>query len=202
MKDDPKASRDDVDISRWIDDVPKVVFSRTLREVTWKNARLAKGVAAEEVAALKRAPGKDILIQNSTRLTRSLLEAGLVGPDCTHLRQGVSRNQAAPPFVHALSDTGSGEALASGVAAALGSFAAMSCRRCMPAQLTWSAASSAQVRAFAIVAPSPTTARTRPPLVRYPPSGPRTVPAWKTVAPDLAASSRPEMASPLRGVSG
>ena len=45
MKDDPKASRDDVDISRWIDDVPKVVFSRTLREVTWKNARLAKGVS-------------------------------------------------------------------------------------------------------------------------------------------------------------
>jgi dihydrofolate reductase len=58
--------------------VPKVVFSRTLREVTWKNARLAKGSAAEEVAALKRAPGKDILIQNSTRLTRNLLEADLV----------------------------------------------------------------------------------------------------------------------------
>src|SRR5262245_19131350 len=58
--------------------MPKVVFSRTLREVTWKNARLAKGSAAEEVAALKRAPGKDIMIQNSTRPTRSLLEAGLV----------------------------------------------------------------------------------------------------------------------------
>ncbi|HET6151206.1 MAG TPA: dihydrofolate reductase family protein, partial [Polyangia bacterium] len=78
VKDDPKASRDDADISRWLDDVPKVVFSRTLREVAWKNARLVKGSAAEEVAALKRAPGKDILIQNSTRLTRSLLEAGLV----------------------------------------------------------------------------------------------------------------------------
>jgi dihydrofolate reductase len=78
VKDDPKASRDDADISRWLDDVPKVVFSRTLGEVTWKNARLAKGSAAEEVAALKRAPGQDILIQNSTRLTRSLLEAGLV----------------------------------------------------------------------------------------------------------------------------
>jgi dihydrofolate reductase len=78
VKDDPKASRDDVDISRWLDDVPKVVFSRTLREVTWKNARLAKSGGAEEVAALKRAPGKDILIQNSTRLTRSLLEVGLV----------------------------------------------------------------------------------------------------------------------------
>ena len=78
VKDDPKASRTDVDISRWLDDVPKVVFSRTLREVTWKNARLAKGSAAEEVAALQRAPGKDIIIQNSTRLAQSLLAAGLV----------------------------------------------------------------------------------------------------------------------------
>jgi dihydrofolate reductase len=78
VKDDPKAARHDVEISRWLDDVPKVVFSRTLREVKWKNARLAKGSAAEEVAALKRAPGKDLVIQNSTRLTQSLLAAGLV----------------------------------------------------------------------------------------------------------------------------
>lgn len=78
VKNDPKAAPDDIDISRWLDDVPKVVFSRTLREVTWKNARLARNSAAEEVAALKRASGKDIMIQNSTRLAHSLLEAGLV----------------------------------------------------------------------------------------------------------------------------
>lgn len=78
VKDDPKASRNDVEISRWLDDIPKVVFSRTLREVTWKNARLAKGNAVEEVAALKRGPGKDIIIQNSTRLAQTLLAAGLV----------------------------------------------------------------------------------------------------------------------------
>jgi dihydrofolate reductase len=78
VKDDPKASPDDAAISRWFDDVPKVVFSRTLREVKWKNARLARGDAAEEVATLKRGPGKDIIIQNSTRLTQSLLAADLV----------------------------------------------------------------------------------------------------------------------------
>jgi dihydrofolate reductase len=78
VKDDPKAPQNEIDISRWLDDVQKVVFSRTLREVTWKNARLAKGSAVEEVAALKRAPGKDIIIQNSTRLAQSLLAAGLV----------------------------------------------------------------------------------------------------------------------------
>jgi dihydrofolate reductase len=78
VKDDPKASPGDVAISRWLDEVPKVVFSRTLREVKWKNARLARGSAADEVAALKREPGKDIIIQNSTRLAQSLLAAGLV----------------------------------------------------------------------------------------------------------------------------
>jgi len=78
VKDDPKAAPNDVAISRWLDEVPKIVFSRTLREVKWKNSRLAKGNAADEVAALKRAPGKDIIIQNSTRLAQSLLAADLV----------------------------------------------------------------------------------------------------------------------------
>jgi dihydrofolate reductase len=78
VKDDPNASPNDKAISRWLDDVPKVVFSRTLREVAWKNARLVRRDAAEEVAALKQETGKDILIQNSTRLTQSLLAADLV----------------------------------------------------------------------------------------------------------------------------
>jgi dihydrofolate reductase len=78
VKDDPKAAPHDVAISRWLDEVPKVVFSRTLHEVKWKNARLAKASAADEVAALKRASGKDIIIQNSTRLAQSLLAAGLL----------------------------------------------------------------------------------------------------------------------------
>jgi dihydrofolate reductase len=78
VKDDPKASSDDLAISRWLDEVPKVVFSRTLREVQWQHARLARGNETEEVTRLKREPGKDIIVQNSTRLARSLLAAGLL----------------------------------------------------------------------------------------------------------------------------
>jgi dihydrofolate reductase len=78
VKDDPNASPTDKAISRWLDDTEKVVFSRTLRDVTWQNARLARREAAEEVAALKRDAGKDIIIQNSTRLAQSLLAADLV----------------------------------------------------------------------------------------------------------------------------
>src|SRR5690349_18503109 len=66
VKDDPKAAPEDLAISRWLDDVPKVVFSRTLREVKWQNARLARGSETEEVTRLKREPGKDIIVQNST----------------------------------------------------------------------------------------------------------------------------------------
>jgi dihydrofolate reductase len=67
VKDDPNASRDEVDISRWLDEVKKVVFSRTLHEVTWKNAVLAKVGPVEEVAALKRVPGQDIIIHEAIR---------------------------------------------------------------------------------------------------------------------------------------
>jgi dihydrofolate reductase len=78
VKDDPKAAPHDKALSRWLDDVQKVVFSRTLKEVTWKNARLARRDAAEEVAALKQEARNDIIIQNSTRLAQTLLAADLV----------------------------------------------------------------------------------------------------------------------------
>jgi dihydrofolate reductase len=75
---DPKASETDRDLSRWLDAVPKIVFSRTLREVNWKSSRLATGTPREEIGKLKASPGKDIIIQNSTRLAQSLLAEGLV----------------------------------------------------------------------------------------------------------------------------
>lgn len=60
-----------------IEDVPKVVFSRTLEKVTWKNSRLAKGGVKEEVLALKQQPGKDIFV-GSPGLIVATMELGLV----------------------------------------------------------------------------------------------------------------------------
>jgi dihydrofolate reductase len=45
-----------------IQNIPKIVFSRTLNNVEWINARLAKGEVKEEVLELKQQPGKDILV--------------------------------------------------------------------------------------------------------------------------------------------
>ncbi len=44
-----------------MDNIPKVVFSRTLKNLTWDSARLADQDIAEEVSALKQEAGKDIV---------------------------------------------------------------------------------------------------------------------------------------------
>lgn len=58
--------------------IRKVVFSRTLASADWANTRLVSTDAAEEVARLKREPGKDILVFGSADLCDSLTRAGLI----------------------------------------------------------------------------------------------------------------------------
>jgi dihydrofolate reductase len=45
-----------------IDEINKLVFSHTLREVDWKNARLATRSIEEEIRELKQQPGRDMLV--------------------------------------------------------------------------------------------------------------------------------------------
>jgi dihydrofolate reductase len=45
-----------------MDKILKIVFSRTLKDVDWKSARLAKRELEEEVLALRQQPGKDIFV--------------------------------------------------------------------------------------------------------------------------------------------
>lgn len=64
-----------------LNSTPKVVFSRTLDRAPWgqwPEARIARGSAAEEVASLRRQPGKDMVVWGSISLARSLMAAGLI----------------------------------------------------------------------------------------------------------------------------
>ncbi len=61
----------------FMNEVPKVVFSRTLDSATWKNTRVVRRDAAEEVAELKRGKGKDLFVLGSAKLSDSLLRHGL-----------------------------------------------------------------------------------------------------------------------------
>jgi dihydrofolate reductase len=74
----PAAQEDDPRIAAKMNDLPKIVVSRTLEEAEWANTRLIKGDVAGELTKLKQQPGKDIAIFGSSELTVSLLQMGLV----------------------------------------------------------------------------------------------------------------------------
>jgi dihydrofolate reductase len=74
------ADGDEGDFARRINDISKVVVSRTLKDedLTWANTRVARGELAAEIGALKREPGKDIALSGSVELVGSLMELGLI----------------------------------------------------------------------------------------------------------------------------
>jgi dihydrofolate reductase len=61
-----------------MNEIPKVVFSRTLREASWPETTIAAGDTADEIAKLKAEPGGDILAHGGTSFVRSLSQLGLV----------------------------------------------------------------------------------------------------------------------------
>ena len=65
-----------VEFSRIWKDTPKVVFSKTLKEVAW-NSRLVRDDIAGEVAKLKAQPGKDLGVGGPT-LAASFMRLGLI----------------------------------------------------------------------------------------------------------------------------
>jgi dihydrofolate reductase len=60
-----------------IDDISKIVVSRTLKKVEWKNTELKNEVVKEEILELKQQTGKDILV-GSPSLIVALTQLGLI----------------------------------------------------------------------------------------------------------------------------
>jgi dihydrofolate reductase len=56
----------------------KIVFSRTLDKVSWKNARLVKGDLGMEVRVLKKEPGPDVVVLGSGTIVAQLARENLV----------------------------------------------------------------------------------------------------------------------------
>ncbi len=61
-----------------INNTPKYVVSTTLKKVEWKNSTLIKGSLADEIAKLKRQPGKNIGVAGSPTLVYFLLQDDLL----------------------------------------------------------------------------------------------------------------------------
>jgi dihydrofolate reductase len=62
----------------WINEATKLVFSRTLKEVTWRNSRLLHELDPREIDAMKRQPGKNMIVFGSGSLVSQLTQHGLI----------------------------------------------------------------------------------------------------------------------------
>ncbi len=76
--DNADASKQELDHARWVQEIPKIVFSTTLPSVDWNNTKLIKDNVVEEVNKLKQQPGKDLVIFGSPGLAKNFMRLGLI----------------------------------------------------------------------------------------------------------------------------
>jgi dihydrofolate reductase len=74
----PQQDPGELPMAHAINTLPKYVVSRSLDDAEWQNSTLLKGDLAAEVAKLKQQTDKEIAINGSATLVRSLLAAGLI----------------------------------------------------------------------------------------------------------------------------
>src|SRR6266536_2124316 len=56
----------------------KLVFSRTMKDATWRNSRLLRELDPHEIKTIKRQPGKDMIIFGSGSIVSQLTQQGLI----------------------------------------------------------------------------------------------------------------------------
>jgi dihydrofolate reductase len=69
---------DDTGVAAYLDRVRKYVVSRTLDDPRWEPTTILRGPLADDIAALKSAPGADIVVTGSITLVHALIGEGLV----------------------------------------------------------------------------------------------------------------------------
>jgi dihydrofolate reductase len=66
------------DFAQPMNELPKVVFSKTLERADWSGTQIARGDLGEEIAQLKRAPGSDLIAYGGATFDQALSRLGLV----------------------------------------------------------------------------------------------------------------------------
>jgi dihydrofolate reductase len=74
----PMAIKNDPVVAARMNDLPKVVFSRTLDKPSWKNTRLVKDEMAAAIRKMKNEPGKDMVIFGSGSIVSQLAGEHLI----------------------------------------------------------------------------------------------------------------------------
>jgi dihydrofolate reductase len=58
--------------------IPKIVFSGSLKNADWRDTRIVSGDLAKEIAKLKQEPGRDLLAHGGVRFAQSLVRTRAV----------------------------------------------------------------------------------------------------------------------------
>jgi dihydrofolate reductase len=78
----PSNPKDLVDFAHWIEDSPKIVFTKTLDKADWKSTTLVKvrdnDHIAQEISKLKQQPGKDMVLFGGASFAQTCVKLGLV----------------------------------------------------------------------------------------------------------------------------
>jgi dihydrofolate reductase len=61
-----------------MNDIPKVVFSKTLDQGSWPTTRIARGDLAAEIAAIKNEPGPDVIAFGGASFANALAAQGVI----------------------------------------------------------------------------------------------------------------------------
>jgi dihydrofolate reductase len=75
---DPATSTEDRIIANKINEMAKMVFSKTLDRVTWANAQLLHELVPQEIDKMKHQQGRDIVIYGSGTIVQQLTKLGLL----------------------------------------------------------------------------------------------------------------------------
>jgi dihydrofolate reductase len=74
----PRAIQNDPVVAERMNNLPKVVFSRTLDKASWTNTRLVKSGLKAEIRKMKKEPGMDMTILGSGSIVAQLAQQGLI----------------------------------------------------------------------------------------------------------------------------
>ncbi len=74
----PLAMKNSPAVAEGMNNLQKIVFSRILESVSWKNTRLVKEDMLGEIRKLKRDPGPDMVILGSGTIVSQLAKAALI----------------------------------------------------------------------------------------------------------------------------
>jgi dihydrofolate reductase len=74
----PNTGKDDLTIAKWIDSSKKIVFSRTMKEVSWNNTTLLHDVSVDEINTLKQGSGKDMIMFGGAGIAQSFMNLNLI----------------------------------------------------------------------------------------------------------------------------